>query len=323
MLTRASYAGGQRYAATWTGDNASSWAHLQLSVAQLTNLGLSGFAYAGDDIGGFAGDAPSPELLTRWFEIGAFNPIFRDHYTKGKPAQEIWVSGPEQEAIRRKYVEERYRLMPTLYSLAEETSRTGLPIMRPVFLEFPQVVGGGDHLGGTEFDFMLGDSLLIAPSPTPESPAPYEVKLPGEGWYDYWSGRRVAAASVMETPDLVLLPIFVRPGAVLFKQPLTQNTDEVPSGPLTLDVYAGADGEASLYTDDGHSLDYRRGVFFRRSVSVSATGGAIRLLLSATEGNYRPWWSTYHLVVHGVGQASAVSVDGHDVPAQYNATTQP
>jgi len=322
VLTRASYAGGQRYAATWTGDNASSYAHLQLSVAQLSNLGLSGFAYSGDDIGGFAGDVPSADLLTRWFEIGAFNPIFRDHYTKGKAAQEIWVSGPDHEAIRRKYVEERYRLMPTLYSLAEDTSRTGLPIMRPVFLEFPQVVGQGDHLGGSEFDFMLGDTLLIAPSPTLESPAPYEVKLPGAGWYDYWSGLRLEASSVTETPDIKRLPVFVRPGAVLFKQPPTQNTDEVPAGPLTMDIYPGSDGENSLYTDDGHSLDYRRGVFFRRTVAVSGTGGTIRLALGATEGDYRPWWSTYQLVVHGIGQASQVSVDGRGVAAEYNATAQ-
>ncbi len=322
VLTRASYAGGQRYAATWTGDNASSWAHLQLSVAQLTNLGLSGFAYAGDDIGGFAGDPPSAELLTRWFEIGAFNPIFRDHYTKGKPAQEIWVSGPEQEAIRRTYVEERYRLMPTLYSLAEETSRTGLPIMRPVFLDFPQVVDGSDHLGGTEFDFMVGDDLLVAPAPTLESPAPYEVKLPGEGWYDYWSGRRLAGASVTETPDIARLPVFVRPGAVLFKQPLTQSTDEVPSGPLTLDIYPGSDGEAGLYTDDGQSLDYRKGVFFRRKVTLSGTAGTIRLMLSATEGDHRPWWSAYQVVVHGVGQVSQVSIDGHSVPVEFNAQAQ-
>ena len=320
VLTRASYAGGQRYAATWTGDNASSYAHLQLSVAQLSNLGLSGFAYAGDDIGGFAGDAPSADLLTRWFEIGAFNPIFRDHYTKGKPAQEIWVSGPQQEAIRRKYVDERYRLMPTLYSIAEETSRTGLPIMRPVFLEFPQVVGQGDHLGGTEFDFMLGDSLLIAPSPTLESPAPYEVTLPGGGWYDYWSGQRIDAASVTQTPDIGRLPVFVRPGAVIFKQPLTQSTDEVPVGPLTVEIYPGSEGSATLYTDDGATLAYRGGDFFRRRFAVSPSGQGVRVSLGATQGRFKPWWSVYALVVHGVDRASEVSIDGALIPSTYDAT---
>jgi alpha-glucosidase len=105
------------------------------------NLGLSGFAYSGDDIGGFTGRQPSADLLTRWIEVGAFNPIFRDHYDNAKVAQEVWVDGPEHEAIRRHYIEERYRLMPYIYALAEENSRSGLPILRPVFLEFPSTVG--------------------------------------------------------------------------------------------------------------------------------------------------------------------------------------
>lgn len=321
VLTRASYAGGQKYAATWTGDNASSYAHLQLSVAQLTNLGLSGFAYAGDDIGGFAGDKPSAELLTRWFEIGAFNPIFRDHYTKNKPEQEIWVSGPQQEAIRRRYVEARYRLMPTLYGLAEENSRTGLPIMRPVFLEFPQVVGKGDHLGGTEFDFMMGPNLLIAPPTTLESPAPYAVSLPSAGWYDYWSGQKLAQDTVTETPDLARLPVFVRPGAILFKQPLTQSTDETPVGPLTIELYAGADGAADLYTDDGESFDYRQGGYFRRHVTLAATGTQTRIALAPVEGHYRPWWSRYRVVVYGVDGPSDVSLADKTVPAVFDKAT--
>lgn len=172
VMTRASYAGGQRCSATWTGDNTSSWAHLSLSTTQLASLGLSGFSYAGADIGGFAGNAPSPELLTRWIEIGAFNPIMRDHYQKGKPEQEVWVHGAQQENIRRRYIEERYRLMPYLYGLAEENSRTGLPLMRPVVLEYPAVVKGGDRVGGTEDQFMLGRDLLIAPPQTSNHPLP-------------------------------------------------------------------------------------------------------------------------------------------------------
>ena len=170
VLTRASYAGGQRYAATWTGDNSSSWNHLSLAVAQQLNLGLSGFAYVGADVGGFTGAAPSPELLTRWLQVGAFNPVFRDHADKGKPAQEPWVGGEAQLAIRRRYIEERYRLLPYLYGLAEENSRSGLPIMRPVFLEYPQVLDGTDPSHqGVGAQFMLGPDLLVAPAPTAES----------------------------------------------------------------------------------------------------------------------------------------------------------
>ena len=142
VMTRASYAGGQRYAVTWTGDNSSTWNHLRMTVPQLVNLGLSGFAFAGADVGGFAG-SPPPDLLTKWLEIAAFQPIDRDHSAKGTRMHEPWVDGPEQEAIRRHYIEERYRLMPYLYTVAEETSRDGMPMMRPLFMEFPHATADG------------------------------------------------------------------------------------------------------------------------------------------------------------------------------------
>ncbi|HEY3989233.1 MAG TPA: TIM-barrel domain-containing protein, partial [Acidobacteriaceae bacterium] len=136
VMTRASYAGGQRYAATWTGDNSSTWNHLRMTTPMLENLGLSGFAMAGADVGGFAG-TPQADLLTKWLEIAAFQPIDRDHTAKGTAYQEPWVSGLEQENIRRRFIEERYRLMPYLYTTTEEMSRTGVPILRPLFVEFP------------------------------------------------------------------------------------------------------------------------------------------------------------------------------------------
>ena len=137
VMTRASYAGGQRYAVTWTGDNSSTWDHLQaLGASADQPRAVRLFLQRGADVGGFTG-GPSPELLTRWFEIAAFTPIFRDHSPKGTPRAEPWVDGPEQLAIRRRFVEERYRLMPYLYALADQNARTGDPIMRPVFYDYP------------------------------------------------------------------------------------------------------------------------------------------------------------------------------------------
>jgi len=296
VMTRASYAGGQRCAVTWTGDNTSSWAHLSLSTTQLVSLGLSGFSYAGADIGGFAGSAPSPELLTRWIEIGAFNPIMRDHYQKGKPEQEVWVHGPAQEAIRRRYIEERYRLMPYLYGLAEENSRTGLPLMRPVFLEYPKVAKGGDRVGGTEDQFMLGSDLLVAPPMTWESPAPYDIALPGVGWYDYWTGARIDAGKTVETPRLDRLPVFVRPGAIIPKQPLVQSTGETPKGPLEINVYPGGnDCAGSLYLDAGDGYGYQRGQFLRQAIRCDAGS----LTFDPRAGAFKPWWTGLDVVVHG------------------------
>ena len=154
VMTRASYAGGQRYAVTWTGDNSSTWNHLRMTIPQLVNLGLSGFSLAGADVGGFAG-SPPPDLLTKWIELSAFQPIDRDHSAKGTRMHEVWVDGPRQEDIRRRFIDERYRLMPYLYTVAEETSHDGLPIDRPLFLEFPHATDDGTPYdlttGGSEF----------------------------------------------------------------------------------------------------------------------------------------------------------------------------
>ena len=331
VLTRASYAGGQRYAATWTGDNTSSWDHLHLSINMLANLGLSGFAYSGDDIGGFAGRQPSPDLLTRWIEIGAFNPIFRDHYDNAKAAQEVWVDGPEHEAIRRRFIEERYRLMPYIYGLAEENSRTGLPILRPVFLEFPLTTGSDWGNTGEGNQFMLGDELLIAPPEVWESPAPYKITLPGSGWFDYWSGQRLASAQLSETPRLDHLPVFVRPGSILPMQPLVQSTAETPRGALSLHVYPGEGPDAHcaghVYVDDGVSLAYQRGEFLRQSFSC-ANGAAsstatptLDITFAQRQGHYAPWWQQMAIIVHGWSGGATAKLNGKGVHGEVDAAT--
>jgi alpha-glucosidase len=321
VLTRASYAGGQRYAATWTGDNLSSWGHLKLSLSMLVNMGLSGFAYTGADIGGFAGEHPSPELLTRWIEIGAFNPIFRDHYSYGKPAQEVWVDGAEHEGIRRHYIEERYRLMPYIYGLAEESSRSGLPMMRPVFLEYPAVLGGGDNFGGSQDQFMLGADLLVALSPTPESMASYDIKLPGEGWFDYWSGQRIEGGKVVEKPSLARLPVYVRPGAILPKQPLVLSTADIPQGPLTLAVYPGPDCRGTLYLDDGASFGYARGDYLRQAFSCQQTGAELVVSIATRQGSYRPWWTQFNLEVHGIRSDAIAEFNGKRLATRFDKDT--
>ncbi|MFY9853640.1 MAG: TIM-barrel domain-containing protein, partial [Terracidiphilus sp.] len=207
VLTRATYAGGQRYAATWTGDNSSSWAHLRLATPMLENLGLSGFAFSGGDVGGYAG-TPTPELLTKWIELGTFQPIDRDHTEKGTGDQEPWVGGKEQEAIRRHFIETRYQLMPYLYTLAEEASRNGLPILRPLFLEFPDAASDGHPIDidiNASSEFLLGADMLIAPQPYPDELDAYEVEFPTPDWYNYWTGEKLAlsvfaAATTLDAP---------------------------------------------------------------------------------------------------------------------------
>ena len=333
VMTRASYAGGQRYAVTWTGDNSSTWNHLRQTTPQLLNLGLSGFSLSGADVGGFAG-SPPPDLLTRWLMLAAFQPIDRDHAAKGTRPHEPWVDGPKQEAIRRRYIEERYRLMPYLYTTAEQTSRDGIPIVRPLFLEFPHATADNHPLdldaGG---EFFFGPSLLIAENPSPEEVAPYEVHLPPGLWYDYWTGhaldRRTPLVSrdleirdtvpalqpVMVTPKLDELPIYVRAGSIIPMQPLVQSTDETPAGPLTLRIYPPAAGEpcaGELYQDDGHTLNFQHDQYLRQHFTCSTgADGSLVINLSSREGSFTPWWKEIRIEAIGfTAQAKTISSNG-------------
>ena len=292
VMTRASFAGGQRYAVTWTGDNNSTWDHLKLAVQQMLSLGLSGFSWSGADVPGFIGGA-SPELATRWYEIAAFTPIFRSHAAKDAPRAEPWVDGPEQLGIRRRFIEERYRLLPYLYSVAEENARTGDPVMRPIFYDYPAMASAPCD---QSMVFTLGRDLVIAPSPKPESPQTYDVCLPGKGWYDYWSGLPLDSETVRETPRLNRLPVFVRPGTILPRQPLVQSLSETPKGALSLDVYPGEDCRGELYLDDGISVN---GPSLRQTIRCTLTAGRVSLRFGQRLGNYRPWWNAIEVTVHG------------------------
>ena len=236
VLTRATFAGGQRYAATWTGDNSSTWNHLRLTTPMLENLGLSGFALSGADAGGFAG-TPQRDLLTKWLEISSFQPIDRDHAEKWTGDHEPWAGGPEAEAIRRRFIEERYRLMPYLYTAAEESSRTGLPIERPLFLEFPDATRDRHPIDvdlPAAAEFLFGPDILVAPPLFPDKLDSYVVEFPSAEWYDYWTGERVQKPApadpepnAPDSPldaiplsawihsDLASLPVYVRGGAIL------------------------------------------------------------------------------------------------------------
>jgi alpha-glucosidase len=323
VLTRATYAGGQRYAATWTGDNSSTWNHLRLTTPMLENLGLSGFGMTGADVGGFIG-SPQPDLLTKWTELATFQPIDRNHTEKGSANQEPWVHGPEQENIRRRYIEERYRLMPYLYTTVEEMTRTGWPVVRPLFFEFPDATADKHPLdldAGNEF--LFGPSLLVAPAPYPDQTDSYRVQFPAVDWYDYWTGERLerepaggsssaathpGAKEVLIRPALETLPVYVREGSILPLQPLTQSTDEIPQGPLLLRVYPGRDCQGSLYEDDGKSMAYKRGEFLRVRFTCEAGTDSVKLHISAREGTYQPWWKEIRVEVYGWSSAAAHAV---------------
>ncbi len=320
VLTRATYAGGQRFGFTWTGDNSSTWNHLRLSTQMLLNLGMSGISMVGDDIGGFNG-SPQPDLLTRWVEFGAFNPMYRDHTTFGSLPQEVWVHGRAQEAIRRHYIDTRYRLMPYIYTLAEEASRTGLPLVRPLFMEFP------NYFEASDTEFLMGRDLLVAPASLPDTVDDYTVSFPPGVWFDFWTGDglqpkqpnttqsedTVAKGESMSKfppphpihPTLETLPVYVRGGSIIPLQPLVQSTDETPDGPLELRVYPGPQCEGSLYLDDGHTFRYKQGDYLRQGFTCKTDGNTVALDFGAREGSWTPWWKSIEVVVYGWSSAKA------------------
>jgi alpha-glucosidase len=299
VLTRAAYSGAQRYSATWTGDNSSTWNHLKMSTAMLMSMGISGYPLVGDDIGGFAG-SPTADLLTRWFEVGALNPIYRDHTEKGSADQEPWVHGPEHEAIRRKYIELRYELMPYLYTGIEEASRTGIPLMRPVFLEYPQA----SEFYGDNRDFLFGRDFFVAPVTT-EMVDAEEILLPPGEWYDFWTNTKLSSKEKFNLhPRLDEMPLYVRAGAIVPMQPLVQSTGENPNGPLELRVYlpagtAGNDCRGTLYQDDGHTFAYQKGEILRVNYSCQVSNGSATVTSTTEKNAFRPWWKSAEMMLIG------------------------
>lgn len=334
VLTRATYAGGQRYGFTWTGDNSATWNHLRLATQMVLNLGLSGIPFVGADVGGFNGTPPS-DLLTRWVELAAFSPFFRDHYDKGSGPHEVWMNGPEQETIRRRYIETRYKLLPYFYALADEASRTGLPMMRPVFLEFPEIFAPNANFDHWDTEFLLGPSLLVAPAPFGEKLDDYVISFPPGTWFDLWSGEKMpfqpSAPSLADAlnakpgttfreqrrthPKLDTLPVYVRGGSILPMEPLIQSTDETPGGPLELRVYPGDHCSGSLYLDDGHTFAYRQGKFLRQAMTCESDGNSVRVQFHQREGSYPQWWKFMELVIYDWPSAHAeAKVSGSAYP---------
>ena len=295
VITRATYAGGQRYAAVWTGDNSSLWEHLRLSLPELMTMGLSGLTFAGVDIGGFA-LSPSAELYTRWLEAGVFYPYCRTHTEKGSRNQEPWSFGNRMEEINRRAVELRYRLMPYLYDAFHEAAESGLPVMRALLLDYPD----DPQAVGQNYEFLFGDDLLVAPVVKSDE-REWDVYLPRGVWYDFWTDQRYTGPRhVNVEAPLDRVPVFVRGGAIIPTQQVVEYTDQAPVDPLTFEIYPAGNSTREYYEDDGLSFDYQRGVVLREQVSSGERDDTVALHLSAREGSYTPPARSLMFKVHAV-----------------------
>ncbi len=282
LLCRSGGAGMQRFgAACWSGDVNNSFAALEAQIALGLNLGLSGVPFWGTDIGGYYPSAPEDgELFARWFQFAAFTPVFRAH---GRAWRERlpWSFGPEIEAICRRYLELRYRLMPYSYGVAWQAHRRGLPMMRPLVLDHAD----DPNVWDSAVSYMWGDDILVAPV-TRAAAAHWPVYLPRGRWCDFWTGeahdggRAVSVAAPLER-----LPLFVRAGAVIPMGPVQQHA--TPRGPaeLTLLLHPGAASRSVLYEDDGMTGDYRHGGGVTTGFASEMGDGALTLRIAQPVGD--------------------------------------
>jgi alpha-glucosidase len=283
ILTRATYAGGQRYAAVWAGDNVSEWSHLRGSIPLLLGMGLSGLPFVGVDIGGFA-ETPTAELYTRWLQLGVFYPFMRTHTTFGTPDQDPWSYGTKHEALNRRAIELRYELLPQIYNVMHDASVSGLPALRPLLLEFPT----DPATYGLDDEFMFGRDLLVAPVLWPEA-AERSVYLPSGTWVDFWTGARITGGASHRMPvTLGSIPMFARAGSFVFEHPVVQHTGELPGQPLRVMVIPGADGTSTLYEDDGETAAYLRGTSVTREFRQQTSPDKVTIAIGAPSGPFRP-----------------------------------
>ncbi|MBN1412631.1 MAG: DUF5110 domain-containing protein [Spirochaetales bacterium] len=287
LFSRSSYTGIQRYASTWTGDNRSIFAHLKLSIPMVLNMGLSGQIMTGPDIGGFWGHT-NRELLVRWMEIGAFYPFSRNHTARDTRAQEVWKFDFKTENACRKYIALRYMLLPYLYTSLEEGTREGIPMMRPLCIEFPydrQCL----QKRFAETEFLCGADLLVAPIMKTKSYMRQVYFPEGPDWHDFWTGRLYEGGStrIVDAP-IDVIPVFVRRGAVIPMIQTIQSTRDYPLQKIILNVYPALRISGSLYIDDGITYDFTKNKYSLLSIEGSLRDNKLLLTVTRQKGKLSP-----------------------------------
>lgn len=299
VLSRSGTAGMQRYAALWTGDNTSEWETILLSLRMCLNIGMSGVPFIGADIGGFW-YASNGELLVRFVQLGALMPFCRSHNHKDSPDQEPWVFGEPYESAFRKAIETRYQLMPYLYTLFQEASTTGAPIMRPLYYHYPQ----DEQACDVETAFLVGDCMLSAPISEPGVTS-RSVYLPEGSWFDYWDGTEYAGRTSYDiVAPLDRWPLLVRGNSILPTGPMMQYTDQHPTDPLTFTCYMTSNGVASytLYEDDGATQEYHNGAFAKISIRCHVDSDVATVEIEEQHDAYKPTREKYEIIVRVGGR---------------------
>ncbi|PWX23626.1 glycoside hydrolase family 31 protein [Clostridium perfringens] len=261
-MTRATYAGGQRYSSVWTGDNMSLWSQMRMSISMNANLGISGFSFVGNDVSGFGLDS-SEELFIRWMEMGPFIPIFRNHSNMYTRRQEPWAFGPRAEKIAKKFIELRYELLPYIYDLYYISHKEGLPIFRPMIMEYEKDM----NLLNMREQFMLGENMIVAPV-LYEGERSKTLYLPKGSWFNYFTMEKLQGGKWYKLPcELDEILVFVKEGAIIpTYNKKFRNVKERPNN-ILLKVF-GENAKGFHYNDDGHTMEYLEGKYTYMDIKV-------------------------------------------------------
>jgi alpha-glucosidase len=295
-ITRAGFAGLQRYTAIWTGDNQATDDHLMLSVKLVNSLGLSGVSFAGSDVGGFGGDA-TPDLFARWIQVGAFTPFFRAHSANNTRSAEPWTYGEQTECIARNYIQLRYNLLPYVYAGMRESTISGMPMNRSLAIDFTDDEKVFWRI--YEAQYMFGPSLLVVPV---ESTKHFtKVYLPEGGWYDFYTDRYFNGKEeiIAESP-INKLPVFAKAGSMIPMQSSVQYAGEHPGDTLIVHLYRSyvwSDLEWNYYEDDGNTYNYVNGDYYLRSMRYKPAINEV--VFGEKRGNLKSKFKHIRLVFHG------------------------
>jgi alpha-glucosidase len=296
VLTRSGYAGLQRYAAMWTGDNRAEDSHMLAGVRLMNSLGLSGVPYTGMDVGGFTGGA-SPQLYARWMQIGAFNPYMRNHTQINTKSSEPWAYGEEVLEITRNYINLRYKLLPYLYSSFYEAKENGKPLMRSLAIDYTH--DENVYNGTYENQYMFGQAFLVLPFDSQTQIG--RVYFPAGKWYDLYNGQ-VQQGNTKLNIDLGMskLPVYVKESSIIPMQSLIQTTADKPTDTLFVHVYKGdINNKFVYYEDDGESYNYENGDFYKRAITYDAARKTITF--AKPEGSAKSKFNNIKLILHGFG----------------------
>jgi alpha-glucosidase/alpha-D-xyloside xylohydrolase len=336
-LHRNGYAGMQRYAAfLWSGDVYSTWETLQVHVPIAINTALTGIPYWGTDIGGFVPTREfTAELYLRWFQFGAFCTLFRCHgrtwklrlpwgWNTGDPGpveisnyRGAAIPDPSElhnqlvEPICRKYLELRYRLLPYIYSSVRECATNGMPIMRALWLHYPE-----DPIAAARGDeYLWGRSLLVAPV-IEAGATSRKVYLPHGAWFDFWTGEQIEGGrEITRTVDLETMPLYVRAGSILPLGPVKQYAEEKVDQPLSISIYPGTNASFLVYEDDGISFNYRKGEWMGLQLDWNDAKRSLTMSLAAGSRMLSP--QARKIEVKFNQTTRAVVFDGHPVNVSF------